>query len=200
MQICPGICIFICLIWQPLDVPTNVLTSKSLGRAPGKASLPPLPPHIHALVLIGQMSFGLMQPTKTSPVSAHLKSGVDGEGPGSGVHARHVLTVVDVLQRQLLSVVPAWRRPASSPAAGAQEPPSAPHPPRSFLANGFFFFKKKNHRGTSLLVQWLILCTLRAGGPGSTPGQGTRSHTAQLKSYVPKQRSSIVGTRPAAAK
>lgn len=75
-----------------------------------------------------------MQPPKTSPVSAHLKSGVDGEGPGSGVHARHVLTVVDVLQCQLLSVVPAWGRPASRPAAGAQESPPAPHPPQSCLA------------------------------------------------------------------
>ena len=151
MQICPGICIFICLTWQPLDVPTNVLTSKRLGRTPGKASLPPLPPHIHALVLTGQMSFGLMQPTKTSPVSAHLKSGVDGEGPGRGVHARHVLTVVDVLQRQLLSVVPAWGRPASGPAAGTQEPPSAPHPPRSCLAYGL---KKKKTKTTLGLPCW----------------------------------------------
>ena len=31
----------------------------------------------------------------------------------------------------------------------------------------FFFF-------TSLVVQWLRLCTPNAGGPGSIPGQGTR--------------------------
>ena len=30
--------------------------------------------------------------------------------------------------------------------------------------------------GTSLVVQGLRLCTPNAGGPGSTPGQGTRSH------------------------
>ena len=31
--------------------------------------------------------------------------------------------------------------------------------------------------GTSLVVQWLRLHTPNAGGPGSIPGQGTRSHT-----------------------
>ena len=30
--------------------------------------------------------------------------------------------------------------------------------------------------GTSLVAQWLRLCAPNAGGPGSTPGQGTRSH------------------------
>ena len=34
---------------------------------------------------------------------------------------------------------------------------------------------------TSLVVQSLRLCAPNAGGPGSVPGQGTRSHTAQLK-------------------
>ncbi|TEA23709.1 hypothetical protein DBR06_SOUSAS3810056, partial [Sousa chinensis] len=29
--------------------------------------------------------------------------------------------------------------------------------------------------GTSLVVQWLRLCTPSAGGPGLNPGQGTRS-------------------------
>ena len=33
--------------------------------------------------------------------------------------------------------------------------------------------------GTSLVVQWLRLLTLNAGDPGSTPGQGTRSHMSQ---------------------
>ncbi|TEA37693.1 hypothetical protein DBR06_SOUSAS9210008, partial [Sousa chinensis] len=28
----------------------------------------------------------------------------------------------------------------------------------------------------SLVVQWLRLCAPNAGGPGSIPGQGTRSH------------------------
>ena len=34
---------------------------------------------------------------------------------------------------------------------------------------------RKHHEfGTSLLVQWLRLSALNAGGPGSTPGQGTK--------------------------
>ncbi|TEA30634.1 hypothetical protein DBR06_SOUSAS4110079, partial [Sousa chinensis] len=33
----------------------------------------------------------------------------------------------------------------------------------------------------SLVVQWLRLCSPNAGGPGSIPGQGTRSHMPQLK-------------------
>ena len=36
--------------------------------------------------------------------------------------------------------------------------------------------KKYYVAGTSLVVQWIILCTPNAGGPGSIPGQGTRSH------------------------
>ena len=35
--------------------------------------------------------------------------------------------------------------------------------------------------GTSLVVQWLRLCAASAGGLGSIPGQGTRSHVPQLK-------------------
>ena len=31
------------------------------------------------------------------------------------------------------------------------------------------------------MVQWLRLCAPYAGGPGSIPGQGTRSHVLQLK-------------------
>ncbi|TEA33121.1 hypothetical protein DBR06_SOUSAS24310008, partial [Sousa chinensis] len=33
----------------------------------------------------------------------------------------------------------------------------------------------------SLVVQWLRLCAPNAGGPGSIPGQGTRSRMLQLK-------------------
>ena len=36
----------------------------------------------------------------------HLQTRVDGEGTGCGVHAGHVLRVVDVLQGQFGSVVP----------------------------------------------------------------------------------------------
>ena len=32
------------------------------------------------------------------------------------------------------------------------------------------------------MVQWLRFCAPSAGGPGSVPGQGTRSHMPQLKS------------------
>ena len=39
----------------------------------------------------------------------------------------------------------------------------------------------KSHPGTSLVVQWLRLRAPNAGGPGSIPGQGTRSHMPQLK-------------------
>ena len=35
--------------------------------------------------------------------------------------------------------------------------------------------------GTSLVVQWIRLCTPNTGGPGSIPGQGTRFHMLQLK-------------------
>ena len=36
-------------------------------------------------------------------------------------------------------------------------------------------------KGTSLVVQLLRLCASNAGGSGSIPGQGTRSHMPQLK-------------------
>ena len=38
-----------------------------------------------------------------------------------------------------------------------------------------YYFKVHTH-GTSLVAQWLRLHTPNAGGPGSIPGQGTRSH------------------------
>ena len=40
--------------------------------------------------------------------------------------------------------------------------------------------------GTSLVVQWLRLRAPNAGGLGSIPGQGTRSHTLQLKVRMPQ--------------
>jgi len=39
---------------------------------------------------------------------------------------------------------------------------------------------KITYRGTSLVVQWLRLRSPIAGGMGSIPGQGTRSHMPQL--------------------
>ena len=41
--------------------------------------------------------------------------------------------------------------------------------------------KYKEEVGTSLMAQSLRLCVLNAGGPGSIPGQGTRTHMSQLK-------------------
>ena len=38
-------------------------------------------------------------------------------------------------------------------------------------------FIERNKGGTSLVAQLLRLCTPNAGGPGSIPGPGTRSHT-----------------------
>ena len=38
----------------------------------------------------------------------------------------------------------------------------------------------------SLVVQWLRLCTPKAGGPGSIPGQGTRPHMLQLRPSAAK--------------
>ena len=40
--------------------------------------------------------------------------------------------------------------------------------------------------GTSLVVQWLRLCTPNAGSPGSIPGQGTGSHVPQLRPRAAK--------------
>ena len=44
---------------------------------------------------------------------------------------------------------------------------------------------KGKYFGTSLVVQWLRLCTLEAGPPGLIPGQGTRSHMPQLRVQMP---------------
>ena len=38
--------------------------------------------------------------------------------------------------------------------------------------------------GISLVVQWLRLLAPNAGGPGSIPDQGTRSHMLQLKVHI----------------
>ena len=45
---------------------------------------------------------------------------------------------------------------------------------------------KKKGRGTSLVVQWLRLCTPNAGGPSLIPGRGTRSHMPQLRCSTAK--------------
>ena len=47
-------------------------------------------------------------------------------------------------------------------------------------------FLKKLKRRTSLVVQWLSLHVPSAGGPGSIPDQGTRSHMPQLRVCMPQ--------------
>ena len=50
----------------------------------------------------------------------------------------------------------------------------------SHISKGFLEFsiilKSRKGYGTSLMVQWVRLCTPNAGGPGLIPGRGTRSH------------------------
>ena len=62
----------------------------------------------------------------------------------------------------------------------------------------------ENSNGTSLVAQWLRLHTPNAGGPGSIPGQGARSHMhAATKSshattkgaHVPQVRSQRAATK-----
>ena len=43
---------------------------------------------------------------------------------------------------------------------------------------------KNEPGGTSLVVQWLRLCTLNAQGPDSIPGQETRSYVPQLRVHM----------------
>ena len=40
--------------------------------------------------------------------------------------------------------------------------------------------------GISLVAQWLRLHAPNAGGQGSNPGQGTRSHMLQLRVHTPQ--------------
>ena len=60
-----------------------------------------------------------------------------------------------------------WRR--------GEDPPVPGSPSTRILTIG-------NNKGrTSLLVQWLRLCSPHSGGQSSIPGQETRSHMPQLK-------------------
>ena len=54
---------------------------------------------------------------------------------------------------------------------------------------------KKRGWGTSLVVQWLRLRAPNAGGPGLTPGQGTRSHMPQLRVLLLQRRFQHVATK-----
>ena len=53
---------------------------------------------------------------------------------------------------------------------------------------------KKMDWGASLEVQWLELYTSSAGGLGSIPGQGTRSHRLQLTVHMPRPKASCAST------
>ena len=39
-------------------------------------------------------------------------------------------------------------------------------------------------QGTSLVVQWVRLCTSNAGGLGLNPGEGTRTYRMQLRVHM----------------
>ena len=54
---------------------------------------------------------------------------------------------------------------------------------------------KKVRRGTSLVAQWVRLHTPNAGGPGSIPGQGTRSHLPQLTARSPQLEKALAQER-----
>ena len=67
--------------------------------------------------------------------------------------------------------------------------------------------KKKNRpcvipqSRTALVVQWLRLCVPNAGLPGLIPGQGIRSHMAQLRVCMQQlKRSHVLQLRPSVAK
>ena len=56
---------------------------------------------------------------------------------------------------------------------------------------------------TSLVIQWLRLRTANAGGLGSIPGQGTRSHMLQLRVHMlqlKKKKFHMLQLRSSAAK
>ena len=55
-------------------------------------------------------------------------------------------------------------------------------------------------RGTSLVAQWIRLCAPNAGGPGSIPGQGTRSHMPQLRVGMSQLRSWRAATKETACR
>ena len=46
----------------------------------------------------------------------------------------------------------------------------------------------ENHKGTSLVVQWLKLYAPNTGGWSLIPGRGIRSHMRQLRVQVPQLR------------
>ena len=47
---------------------------------------------------------------------------------------------------------------------------------------------QEGKEGTSKMFQWIRICTPNAGGPGSIPGQGTRTCMLQLTVHMPQPR------------
>ena len=68
---------------------------------------------------------------------------------------------------------------------GPNQPIDSPLNPRH-LGVEYFLSIKIFRSGTSLVVQWLGLCTPSAGGLGSIPGQGAKSRVQQLRPSAAK--------------
>ena len=68
-----------------------------------------------------------------------------------------------------------------------KEPSISPKPPPHRAQGSVLDIRC--HQGISPVVQRLRLRTPKAGGPGSTHGQGTRSHMSQLRVCMPQRRS-----------
>ena len=94
-------------------------------------------------------------------------------------------TVLPTLTSVDLEIVPLLRRPGALGGFRLQlsecltKTPSSPNPVLLELL-------LSHSVGTSLVVQWLRLCTPSAVGPSSIPGQGTRSHMLQLRDCMPQ--------------
>ena len=58
--------------------------------------------------------------------------------------------------------------------------------PTKAASNVFREHQKSLYVETFLVGQWLRLCAPKAAGPGSIPGQGTRSHMLQLRVRMPQ--------------
>ena len=58
--------------------------------------------------------------------------------------------------------------------------------PKASLSHALASQDENSSIGTSLLVQWLRLLAPKAGGPGSIPGWGMRSHMLQLRVHTPQ--------------
>jgi len=60
----------------------------------------------------------------------------------------------------------------------------------------FWEWMESGQAGTSLVLQWLRLCSPKAGGPGLIPRQGTRPHMLQQRACEPKLKNLHAAVRP----